>query len=258
MTSYFAGRPAVAAIATLAALMAAAVPAAAADLAGRWSVSTLGGKPAAPAGDIRFQGGEISGATACNFFGGTFAAKADGSLTITVQRMTRRGCSGEAALREKAFLEAMASTRRYLADGSMLELMDEGGGILAELTAARDAALAGPRHKIVSYLHDGGLYSTSPDAVAHLQLSDETFQGSTGCTRFSGTFSIDGDVVRLVVTQREPEPGMSPCPQTLLRQDTSILAALAQAAHYDADRNLVRLLERDKARAVLGLTPVWR
>ena len=104
-------------------------------ISGRWTVTHLAGKPVqSPAGDITFDPGEgtVSGATACNFFRGGLEQSGE-TLTIKVGMMTRRGCIGDAAEHERAFLQAMEKTRAYQLDGKLLSLTGADGTILAQL-----------------------------------------------------------------------------------------------------------------------------
>ncbi|MGE4128791.1 MAG: META domain-containing protein, partial [Hyphomicrobiaceae bacterium] len=214
--------PQQAALAGLAAiaLLAPAATARAGGLEARWSVTTLGGAPAVPAGDIRFEAGEVSGATACNHFRGRYqSSEADNSLRIEVLQTTRRGCAGEAAERERSFLESMANARRYRIEGSALHLVDGAGVDVAGLQLAPDATLTGKRHKIVSYLKNSGLYSIRGGTGAVVEFKDGKLMGSTGCTRFEGTYDATETTVRIVVAAKASEPEKSPCFSDLADQD---------------------------------------
>lgn len=246
-----------AACATLVVLFAPGPPAAAEDahpLQTRWSITALSGKAARPAGDITFGDGVISGATACNFFRGTYGLSKPDGLTITVGQMTRRGCSGIAADYERQFIEAMGTTRRYAITGEELSLLNQAGSLTAQLTRTPDATLQGPRHKIVSYLKSGGLHSVLSGSGATLQLKDGRIEGRTGCRSFSGRYTLAGKALQ--VLELVPAQTLAPCAADLAEQDEAILAALPAARTFDTNRNLVRLLESTEGNAVLWVTPV--
>lgn len=224
-------------------------------LAGRWTLTKLAGNTlSTPAGDITFDTADsaINGATACNFFRGRYEAE-DGALTLTVAMMTRRGCSGVAADHERGFLEAMAATRATAIDSDRLTLTDAHGHQLAELIRTPDAALEGPRHKIVSYLKDGGLYSVAPDHVATIAFNSGHIEGDTGCRPFTAHFTRNGDA--LTVTDVQPAQTLAPCGEAIRDQDDAILQALPRATTFDTSRNLVRLLENPDGAALLWITP---
>lgn len=222
-------------------------------LATRWQVATLGGAPAEPGGDITFEGEDVSGATACNLFGGSFARSGTDGLTITLGRMTRRGCGGVAAERERALIEAFSATRSYGIDGKTLTLKDAGGIAVATFIEVGNASLEGPRHKIVSFLLDGGLHSVVSGSGAAIAFKDGRITGATGCRAFSGYYRFrDGklEIDEVTITEKTVDP----CPEELKDQDEGIMAALPLARGFDATRNLVRLLE-EQGSAVLWITP---
>lgn len=223
-------------------------------LSTRWEVVTLGGAAAVPGGDISFDGGRISGATACNRYGGTYATSGEAGLTITLGMMTRRGCHGVALEREQALIETFAATRGYRIDGTTLVLTGADGKELATLRQVGNAELEGPRHKIVSFLMDGGLHSTVSGSGAIVSFKGGAVEGSTGCRTFAARYTLTGTtlaILGLAVTGKAADP----CPPELESQDGGILEALPQATTFDSQRNLVRLLEPSKGWAVLWITP---
>lgn len=242
---------------TVGALFAGTMAAAAAPdarLATFWRVTVLNGESAIPGGDITFKDGEVSGATACNHYGGTYSAGSGGALTISVGRMTRRGCFDVAATRERAMLEALAATRRYAIEGDTLTLLDAAGKQVATFQRGGEARLEGGRLKITSFLMNEGLHSTVSGSGAVVTFKDGRIDGSTGCRSFAGRYTLgDGKlaVSDVAVTGAVKEP----CPDELADQDAGILAALPQATSLDVTRNLIRLLEPVKGWAVLWVTP---
>lgn len=223
-------------------------------LATFWRVTTLNGQPAVPGGDITFRDGEISGATACNHYGGSYAEGADGALTVTLGRMTRRACFDVAATRERDLIDAFAATRRYAITGDRLTLLDAAGKEVAAFERGSEATLEGTRQKITSFLKDEGLHSTVSGSGAVVTFKDGRIEGSTGCSSFAGRYTLaDGKLAisDLAVTGAVK----SPCPDELTDQDAGIIAALPLATGLDVTRNLIRLLEPTKGWAVLWVTP---
>ncbi len=230
------------------------VQAAESPLATFWQVTRLLGQPAEPGGDITFRGGEVSGSTACNHYGGTYAEGPDGALTITLGRMTRRGCFDIAAERERDLIEAFRATRRYAIDGDMLHLRDAAGKEIAVFRRGGEATLEGGRLKITSFLKDEGLHSTVSGSGAVVTFKDGRIEGSTGCRTFAGRYTLaDGKLAISEVTVTGTSK--TPCPDELADQDAGILSALPRATSSDVARNLIRLLEPAKGWAVLWVTP---
>lgn len=224
------------------------------SLQSRWSVTLLAGKAVRPAGDITFGEGVVSGATACNFFRGTYGQSGRDGLVITVGQMTRRGCSGIAADYERLFIVAMAATRSFAIKGDELGLFDAAGSAIARFARTPDATLEGPRHKIVSYLKGDGLYSVLSGSGTALQFKDGRVEGSTGCRSFTGRYSLEGTALK--VHEIVPAQTPAPCAPELADQDEGIVAALPAARTFDTSRNLVRLLESAHGNALLWVTPV--
>ncbi|MDX2257777.1 MAG: META domain-containing protein [Hyphomicrobiaceae bacterium] len=222
-----------------------------------WRVTALSAEVSTLAGDIRFKNGEITGATSCNFFDGTYDADAQGKLELTIGRMTRRGCSGEALDLERQFVEAMGKAARYVRNGESLELISAEGTRVAVLAAMPVIDIEGRRLKIVSYLHEGGLYSIAPDSAAWLRLEAGKLTGATGCAEFSGSYSRMGDRMTVSAAPLPPEAGTSPaaCEGQLARQHAAILADLPLVGTFDTNRNLLRLLDGNAERALFWLTP---
>ncbi|MDX2287534.1 MAG: META domain-containing protein [Hyphomicrobiaceae bacterium] len=219
-----------------------------------WRVTGFADGPSRLAGDIKFEAGQVSGATSCNFFGGTYTIGPDDRLTIKLGRMTRRGCTGEAAEAERLFIDAMEKTAGFARDSNTLRLSALDKSILAHLTTAPVHALVGTRQKIVSYLHKGGLYSVAPGSEPWLHLRDGRLEGSTGCTPLAGTYVDTGTSLSITLEAAIAPPADCSEP-SLARQDTAIRAALPLAGTFDSNRNLIRLLQPDGETAVMWLTP---
>lgn len=248
---------AVAGLAVAAAMWSPAMADATSDrLATRWEVATLGGAAAVPGGDITFENGNISGSTACNLYGGTFATSGEDGLTITLGRMTRRGCFGDAMDRERALIEAFEATRRFRMTDDALALLAADGKELATFRKVGNATLEGPKHKIVSFLHDGGLHSTVSGSGASITFKGGRIELATGCRTLSGVYRlVEGklEIEELTELARQKDP----CPAELTDQDGGIVDALPLARSFDTTRNLIRLLEPDNGWAVLWITPEW-
>ncbi len=101
-----------------------------------WRLASVEGIPSVPGGEaaptIRFgSDGRLGGNTGCNSAGATYTAEGD-RLTIGAIMATKRACL-EAARNEleRAYLDALGRTRRFRVTGNELELLDDGGTVLA-------------------------------------------------------------------------------------------------------------------------------
>ena len=134
-----------------------------------------------------------------------------------------------------------------------MSLIGASGTKLARLVLRPPVSVEGPRLKITSSLHDGGLYSAAPDRQAWLRLAPGgKLEGQTGCTAFTGTWRRETSSLELTLS--EQIPGDAPCDGPLARQDASILGVLQTVAKDDSERNLIRVLDAEGS-ALLWLTP---
>jgi copper homeostasis protein (lipoprotein) len=120
-------------------------PPANAPLAGtRWRLTRLDDAPvfATPGARrreawLQFDGAapRVSGSGGCNTLTGTYAVDAD-TLRVSQVAGTRMACADAVASQERRFLEMLASARRWLVAGTLLELLDDDDRLLARFEAA--------------------------------------------------------------------------------------------------------------------------
>lgn len=106
----------------------------AADLAGAWAVTEIGGAPVA-AGvttSLEFDAGRASGDGGCNRFGGGYEAEG-AKIAFAQMAATLRACPDPAMAQEGAFFAALAETRGFRFEGEGLVLVDSAGTALVRL-----------------------------------------------------------------------------------------------------------------------------
>ena len=150
--------------------------------------------PAEALATIRFQeDGTVGGSSGCNTFGGTYAARADGSLSIQPGAMTEMACDEPLMRLETAYIAALAEV------GSS-QVVDEGAGLVLAggettltYTAERPVALEGTAWR-VDAIGIGGdaVSSTIAGAAADLLFEAGQVSGSTGCNRLMGSYTVEG------------------------------------------------------------------
>ncbi|MEL7047863.1 MAG: META domain-containing protein, partial [Pseudomonadota bacterium] len=193
----------------------------------RWRVIQLGEKVVGMAGDLHFDKDRVGGASACNFFSGksTFADK-DG-LKVEVDRMTRKGCSGEALELERGYLAVLESVRSYAFEDdakTVLVLKGEDDVLLAKLRPIVQFKLENTPLKVVSYLFDGGLYNVTPGTKPVMAFKNGKVSGNTGCTKFEGTYERKEQTVKIVLER--PFAKAESCPEDDVQQDRMVLENL--------------------------------
>ncbi|MEO1280694.1 MAG: META domain-containing protein [Pseudomonadota bacterium] len=220
----------------------------------RWKVTQLGTEDVGMAGDLHFDKDRMSGASACNFFGAQYSFAGESGLTIKIDRMTRKGCSGEALRLEKGYIEALEKVRSYTfadTDHTVLDLKGEDGEVVARLAKQAQFTLEGTHLKVVSYLFDGGLYNVNPGSKPTVRFTDGKIIGDTGCTRFEGTYELTETTVKIKLNR--PFSKVAKCPEDDIQQDRMVLENLELTNRFDNGRNLIRLLHPEKEWAVLWL-----
>lgn len=187
----------------------------------------------APGGDITLEvdGDEIRGSAGCNTFGAGVVIDGDefdpGGLAVT-----EIGCPKPLVEPETRYLEALEVVDTSEVAGKTLTLT----GPDAELTFRKvppvdPEPLTGTEWMLESLVEGPALDSTVSSArPATLLLNDDkSFEGTTGCRPFTGTWEISGDVVD--VTQLLLEGG---CPRGL-KQDAHVATVLGGAFRVEVD-----------------------
>ena len=101
-----------------------------------WQLVSTGDFPSIPSGvatpTIRFgSDGRLGGNTGCNSAGAAYTLAGD-RLTTEAIIATKRACLNPEGNRlERAYLQAVESARRYRVTNGLLELLDEGGNVVA-------------------------------------------------------------------------------------------------------------------------------
>ena len=107
-----------------------------------WSFAWMDGVSSIPRGvavpSIRFgSDGRLGGNTGCNSAGAAYAVEGD-RLTISSMFTTKRACADPVGNEiERKYIAALERTRRFRIAGGELELLDEGGAVLARFAYQR-------------------------------------------------------------------------------------------------------------------------
>lgn len=220
----------------------------------RWLIIELAGKSVGMGGDLIFRDGRVSGASACNFFSGETKFTGPGQLSVEVDRMTRRGCSGEALEVERAYFDTLKTVTSFkFTDDTRLRLELQSGDkkTLAVLVAEPEFKLENSPLKIVSYLFDGGLYGILNEQKATLRFRDGAVSGDTGCRAFSGSYERNGNALSVKIDQPLQEPRTCSAPEK--RQDGAIIAHLQQGGELLRERSVIRLVNPETEDALLWI-----
>jgi heat shock protein HslJ len=195
--------------------------------------SLVPGLPDPARADIRFTDGEVSGHSGCNLYGGTYAAKGDGSLTIEVGAMTEMACDEPLMALDAAFTAALSEVTGFQVTGNGLLLT---GGAVA-LTFAREASvpplpLIGTTWTLDTIGGDGGTVSSviAGTTVTIRFADDGSFGGSSGCNSYGGRYTREGDALHL----RDIAATAMACegPAGVMEQEGAVLDLLGRTASF--------------------------
>lgn len=145
------------------------------------------------------------GTAACNSYGGTLVAGADGAWSLTDVASTEMGCEPALMEAESAYLDALVAidTWERPADDSLLLTGPDVTLRFELLPEVEPADLTGTTWELDGFVHgtgDDGAVSSTVAGVdpAVLRFEDDgTFTLFTGCRDFAGDWTTHGDEILL-------------------------------------------------------------
>ncbi len=223
------------------------------DVTGEWELvefvadgtvrpEPVGGRATLTTGD-----GELGGTSFCNTYRGTYRLDGD-DLAVSGLGSTEMGCAPELMDAEAAYLEALTAVERAGSSDGYLVLTGPGVELrYRPLPAVPPSDLAGTRWVLETLLE--GEIASSTIGRAELQLADDgMLTASTGCRELTGSWSLDGDVVRVTGAT----PAAATCPPEHAAQDEQITAVLSADFQVSIAEDSLTVTGRD------GLGLVYR
>jgi len=168
--------------------------------------------------------GELGGTSFCNSYGGTYRLDGD-ELSVSGLGGTEMGCAPDLMDAEAAYLAALGAVDEAgNADGYLVLSGEDVELRFRPLPEVPASDLENTRW-ILETLLDGEVASSTSGLPAVLELAgDGTVTASTGCRELTGSWSLEGDVVR--VTDVEPAPAT--CDPDEAAQDEQVTAVLSR------------------------------
>jgi heat shock protein HslJ len=179
-------------------------------------------EPAGGRATLTVADGELGGTSFCNSYSGTYRLDGD-DLSVSGLGGTEIGCAAEVMAAETAYLTALAAVDQAANTDGFLVLTGADAELrFRPLPEVPASDLTGSPWVLETLLDGEIASSTTGQAV--LELADDgRFTASTGCRDLSGSWSLDGDVVR--VTAVEPAPAT--CAAELATQDEQVTEVLS-------------------------------
>ncbi len=146
---------------------------------------------------LEVEGDDVRGSAGCNTYGGGVAIDGD-SFDTGGLAVTEIGCPDDLVEPETRYVEALEAVDTAVVDGETLTLTGpETELVFRRVPPVDPEPLTGTVWMLESLVEGPALEATASSAApARLLLKDDrTFEGTTGCRSFTGTWAISGDVV---------------------------------------------------------------
>ena len=186
-----------------------------------------------------FADGRVAGFGGCNRYSAQYSAKGD---TIAVGQVagTQIACEGAANDVESSYFRALQNADTWSVSGDTLTIRDDAGNDLLGYTAST------PAGKWTAIQVSGPTAITSPlegSLVTADFAEDGTLSGTSGCNRYSTTYTQD----KGVLTIGQPIATKAACskPPGVMDQEAAYLAALPTATRFERAAGKLTLLRTD-------------
>ena len=122
-------------------------------------------------------------------------------------------------------------------------------GCLISGSTTPPSDLTKPEWHLLTYRGDDGNDISAIDNVTLRFGPDGTFQGSSGCNRYSATYTVEGELITigpLAVTER-----YCPAPEDIMHQETEYLSRLSNTTRYHISDNYLVLSYYDEEKLLV-------
>lgn len=200
-----------------------------------------------PVPTVRFIGGELTGTTGVNQYGGTY--EVDGSsVKVTLGPTTLMAGTPEAMDQESAFLAALATVTSYEIEGEVLTLKTEAGETALVCTAAPQDLTQGT-WLLVNYNNGkeavvGVLQGTEITAQF---AADGAVTGKGGCNTYNGTYEASGAEFKLTAPLASTKM-MCAEPEGIMEQEAAFLAAFDKVTSFEIQSGQLIMYDEGRAR----------
>jgi heat shock protein HslJ len=205
------------------------------------SAEALTGTPPAAAVTIRFEDGDVGGTSACNTYAGTYEAGDDGSLSFGDLGGTEMACVPSVMSLETAYLEALRGVTRFTVDAGVLRLTGTGAVLsFTKQLPVEPLPLVGTEWALGSVYSGETVASAVEESAVSMTLrEDGTVAGTTGCNRYHGAYTTDGDALRLSAIASTKRA----CGEAIMDQERVFLGALDAVRGFTIEGDQLTLLD---------------
>jgi heat shock protein HslJ len=216
-----------------------------------WRLTELPGQTLPAAQDrqavtVSFEAGRVHGFSGCNQFIGSYTLDGD-RLVLGVVGGTMMACPEPAMLVETRFLKSFAGALNVAVAGNTLVLTPANGGKPLLFERAAPPALEGVLWEVTGY-NNGRQAVVSPRTGSRLTLTfrDGEVSGSSGCNRFHGQFTVEGNALKI----RPLATTRMACEDEVMAQEQAFLRALESATTWAIVRGMLDVHRADGERVL--------
>lgn len=188
--------------------------------------------------------GEVGGVAACNSYFGAFS---DGPLLFDGFGVTEMACADQRAMdMEFTFLQALGRTKTASRSGDVLTLTGDGVDLTFEvIPPIPDSSLTGVTWQLDTIVEGAGASNAVGFEAVTLSFDDNgDYGGSDGCTPMGGTYTLDGDVLRV----NDLVGADAQCPSDIAeRTRDTVVAVLSSGPTLSIEANRLTLTAGDTA-----------
>lgn len=226
---------------------------AAPDLADtQWLASSIDARLPLPGTHVTLQfdqSGNATGSDGCNQFRTTYTRQ-DGSLTFKQPAASGLLACSEPVMKQATnFMMALANTTTYMTSGGVLILLDDDKILATFVTESQ--GLEGSAWDIVNLNNGrGAVVGLLPETeITALFGVDGTVTGNAGCNEYFADYSVISNTIKIGT----PGTTFRFCsePEGVMDQEFEFLNALASAATYSINGDLLQLRTADNQLALI-------
>jgi heat shock protein HslJ len=216
-----------------------------------WRLTGLRGQalPAGPSRNaitVNFEAGHVHGFSGCNQFIGSYTLEGD-RLVLGMLGGTMMACPDPAMSIEGLFLRSFSGTLNVTVAANNLTLTPESGGDALRFERQAPPPLEGVKWEVTGY-NNGRQAVVGPLLGTRLTLMFQDGQvfGSSGCNRFHGSFTVEGNALTIqpLATTRMA------CTDALILQEQEFLRALQTATTWEIVRGMLDVHRADGERVL--------
>lgn len=201
--------------------------------------------PADAEATLELNGGQLSGRSGCNQFGGSYTLDG-GVLAIQPGPATLMACPEPLMALERDYFAALGNVAGYSLSGAMLELKNAAGETLLSFAPVEPAALTGTTWLLTAYSEGAGLVAASSNAeVTAVFGEDGQLAGSASCNNYTTSYQLDGESITLGAVATTRRACADP---TLAQQELAYLDALQRSTGYEISGDQLTLLDAEGLR----------